>query len=414
MGERPGRPYKSDAPGKLIMHLDIDAFFASIEKRRNPRLIGKPVIVGAGVIASCCYTARKYGLSAGMSLRQARRRCPDVVILEGNYHVYKAFSDRIWQTCHDFTPAVDTLLDDAYLDLSGSQRLHGPPQRIGQRLRERVRQETGLSVTVGLGSSRVVARLASAGAKPDGYCYVEPGTEQDFLEALSVRKLPGVGYKRAGILQKLNVHTIGALSRLPCWSLEQLFGANGTALHERAQGRDSQVLDKREIPRTISRETSFHAHTTDHSEIEAMLYYLTERAMKTLRELQLLTGILTVKIRYGDGMGDKRAQRLPQPTDSDSEAFTHTQRLLERLYTRRVALHNIGVVLAGLSVPGPVQAELFEPAKQHDQRKVYRALDAIRQQHGYRAIVAGPSVALLNHLPQDDHGFILRTPSLTK
>ena len=274
---------------RWIMHLDIDAFFASIEKVRNPHLIGKPVIVGSGVIASCCYTARRHGLSAGMNLSEARRICPQVIILAGNYPVYKAFAERIWEICHDITPAVDTLLDDAYLDLTGVTRLYGSLLQMAQKLQAHIREVTGLAVTLGLGTSRTVARLASAAGKPNGVRLVEAGSERAFLADLPVEKLPGVGRKRAEILHKLNIHTIGALADLPAGSLEQIFGATGTALYEYSRGRDSQVLNANEIPRTISRETSFHADTIDRSKIEAMLYYLTERAMKTLRELELLT-----------------------------------------------------------------------------------------------------------------------------
>ena len=398
---------------RWIMHLDIDAFFASIEKVRNPHLIGKPVIVGSGVIASCCYTARRHGLSAGMNLSEARRTCPQVIILAGNYPVYKAFAERIWEICHDITPAVDTLLDDAYLDLTGVTRLYGSLLQMAQKLQAHIRQVTGLAVTLGLGTSRTVAQLASAAGKPNGVRLVEAGTERAFLADLPVEKLPGVGRKRAEILHKLNIHTIGALGNLPAGSLEQIFGANGTALYERSQGRDSQVLNANEIPRTISRETSFHADTIDRSEIEAMLYYLTERAMKTLRELELLTKTVTVKIRYSDGPGDKSAARLPQATALDSEAFDQAMRLLNRLYTRRVALHGVGVVLSNFSLAAAEQPGLFD---YNDRNRIdlYIALDAIRQKHGYRALVAGQSIQLLNHLPQDVQGFVLRTPSLTK
>jgi DNA polymerase-4 len=397
-----------------ILHMDIDAFFASVEKVRNPRLIGKPVIVGSGVIASCCYTARRRGLSAGMSLKEARRCCPDVIILAGNQPVYRAFAERVWEICHDFTPAVESLLDDAYLDITGSQWLYGSPRRLGMLLRQRVRQETGLTVTAGVGSSRVVARLASAGAKPNGLGWVEPGAEAAFLADLPVAKLPGVGRKRASILHKLNVHTIGALRALPLGALEQLFGAQGAALYERARGRDSQVLTTREIPRTLSRETSFHADTTDRCEIEGMLYYLIERAMKTLRQLHLTVKTLAVKIRYGDGVFDKRSRRLAQPTRSDSLAFEQARSLLETIHTRRVALHGIGVALSGLALAGAVQQELFADPGRRFHDDLYPALDAVRQKYGYRALVAGPSIHLLNRLPQDDHGFVLRTPSLTK
>ncbi len=399
---------------KHIMHLDIDAFFASVEQVRNPRLAGKPVIVGSGVIASCSYEARRFGLYAGMSLAAARKRCPGAVILAGDYQVYRSFAEKLWEVCRRFTPTMETLLDDAYLDLSGSEKLHGNYELLARRLKACIYRETGLTVSMGLATSRTVARMASASGKPNGLVVVPPGKEMDFIRDLPVDKLPGGGHATYAVLTKLNVTTIGALSNLPRWSLEALFGANGCALFERAHGRDSHVLSPSEAPQSISRETSFHKDTTETDEIEGMLYYLTERAMKTLRELGLLARTVAVKIRYSDSTGDASSRSLPEATALDSEAFQLARQLLWRLYCRRVSLHNLGITLSNFTLADKKQPELFNYENRLKLEGLYQVLDEVRRRFGYGAIVAGKSIELLKKLPRNDHGFILRTPSLTK
>ena len=399
---------------RRILHLDVDAFFASVEQVRNPRLRGRPVIVGAGVIASCSYEARKFGLHAAMSLSKAVRLCPDAIVLDGNHHVYSAFAQRVWDICHRFTPEVDTLLDDAYLDLTGTERLHGDVGSLARRLKDAVRAETGLTVTTGVGTSRVVARLASASQKPDGLVVVPPGGEMDFLHELPAEKLPGIGHKTAEVLHRLNITTIGQLAEMPRWSLETLFGANGTAFHERSHGRDSHVVRRSEIPRSISRETCFHRETCDRHEIEGMLYYLSERGTRTLRDLGLTARTVTVKIRYCDFTGESASRSLGRPSDLDDEIYDLACVILRRVYTRRVSLRGIGVVLSNLKMQSGDQPELFDGKGRERRVRLYRTLDAVRRRYGYGAIVAGRSLDLLGSLEKGDHGFVLRTPSLTK
>jgi len=396
-----------------MMHLDIDAFFASVEQVRNPRLRAKPVIVGAGVIASCSYEARRFGLHAAMSLAKAKRLCPQAVVLDGNYQIYHAFAEQVWEICRRLTPDMDTLLDDAYLDLSGTERLHGDVKHLARQLKNTVRRETGLVVTCGVATSRVVARMASASMKPDGLVVVAPGDEINFIRDKPVEKLPGVGPRTAEILRRLNITTIGALSEIPRGSLEQLFGAHGVAFYERSHGRDSHVVGRSEIPKSISRETCFHRETTDRREIEGMLYYLAERAARTLRELGLAARGVTVKIRYSDFTGEATSKRLAHHTDLDDEIYALACGILRRTYTRRVSLRGIGVVLSNFRRVGDDPSGLFDGDRRRRAR-LYRTLDEVRRRYGYRAVVAGRSLDLVDLLESNDHGFVLRTPSLTK
>ena len=399
---------------RLIMHLDVDAFFASVEQVRNPRLAGKPVIVGAGVIASCSYEARRFGLKAAMSLSKARRLCPQAIVLDGNHHIYSAFAEQVWGICHRFTPEVDTLLDDAYLNLTGTERLHGDAHTLARTLKDAVHRETGLTVRTGVATSRVVARMASASMKPDGLVVVAPGEEAAFLHDKPVEKLPGIGPKTAAVLKRLNVNTIGEVAAMPRWSLEEMFGANGRAFHERAHGRDSHVVKRSEVPRSISRETCFHRETSDRHEIAGMLYYLSERAARTLRELGLTTKTVTVKIRYSDFTGTSASRSIARWTDLDDEIYVLACAILDRVYTRRVSLRGIGIVLSNFRMHAGEQPELFDERTRTQRARLYRVMDEVRRRYGYGSVVAGRSLDLLGRLEKSDHGFVLRTPSLTK
>jgi DNA polymerase-4 len=309
---------------------------------------------------------------------------------------------------------METLLDDAYLDLSGTERLNGGAQQIARRIKDRVHEETGLTATCGLAASRVVARMASASGKPDGLVVVPPGGEPEFLRERPVEKLPGIGPVTAEILHRLNVVTIGQLAELPCKSLEVLFGANGAALYERSHGRDSRAMSKSEIPKSISRETAFHRETCDRTEIEGMLYYLGERAARTLRDLGAAAKTATVRIRYSDFTSETAAKSLARHTDLDDEIYEIARRILREVYRRRVSLRGIGVILSGIRSSNAEQPELFDEGNRARRSKLYRVLDEVRRRYGYGSIIAGRSLDLLGALEKNDHGFVLRTPSLTK
>jgi DNA polymerase-4 len=423
-----------------VLHVDIDAFFASVEQLRNPTLRGKPVAVGSGVVASASYEARRHGLHAGMPLRKARELCPGLVILAGHAAMYRCFSEAIFDICAAYAPALETYLDEAYCDWSGTERLYPDPIRVAAEIKERILREVGLRVTAGLGRNRMIAKMTSKLAKPDGLRRVLPEEEESFLPGLPLGRLPGVGPRTEQLLTKLNLHTIGDLRKLSRDSLRNMLGAAGVVLHERCRGEDTQPVSPREIPRSIRRETSFHRDTIDPEEIEGTLYYLTERAANTLRELRLETRSLGVKIRYSDFREEAASRRFPVCTQLDSELFTCARNIFRTLHARRVALRLVGITISDLRPDrGLRQAELFasempwetdaashvpaldirSAAERHlgHQRRELRlleSLDAIRKRYGYASVVCGKSLHLLGKLPQDDHGFILRTSSLTR
>jgi len=409
---------KAENP-QLIVHVDVDAFFASVEQLLIPSLRGRPVVVGSGVIASCSYEARRFGLRAGMSLHEARRLCPSCVFLKGDYQIYRCFAEHVWNVCRRYTTSLETFLDEAYGDATGIPR--GSPLAFGRRLREDVRREVGLPVSVGLARNRMLAKLASGSVKPRGVAWVSPGEEQTFLAPLPIGKLPGVGRATAERLADMNVKTVSDLRAFGRKFLSAAFGRRGEVLYERCRGREGHpnpsgpgiLPASQRVPRTISRETTFHQPQCDPQRIRGMLFYLLERAMRTVRARNLLTRSVEVSIRYEDFRQVAARRTLDEPTDDDEAAFHVVLDLLERLHTRRVALRHVGIVLSRF-VPDSARATLFEPRTSARRRELHGALDAIRDRYGHAAVVAGKSIELLGSLEQNDYGFVLRTPSLTK
>ncbi len=453
-----------------VLHIDIDAFFASIEKLRNPRLSQQPVAVGTGVIASCCYVARQFGLYAGMPLGEARRRCRSLIILEGHYAIYRCFAEEVFSRCQEIAPSVESYLDEAFCDLNGTQRLTDWSEARLKKFQARVKKEVGLDISLGLGPNRMVAQMASKSAKPAGARLVLPEQIETFIKDLPIRSLPGVGSKTEKLLKKLNIKTIGSLRLLDRTSLKAMLGQVGEVLYERCRGRDTRIISTREIPRSISRETSFHQETTDAHEIEGMIHYLSERAGNTMRKLGLSCRKIGVKIRTADFRGEQTATRLKAPTNIDAEIFVEALTRYRRLHKRRVALRLVGITLLDL-VPesSTIALDLFEPSpeevlanlkadsnsrsqpslhgehlgEEHREEEAEEAwqapevenllehasqvarskarasqlctsLDEIRERYGHSSVLSGQSIGLLGQLPQDVNGFILRTPCLTR
>jgi DNA polymerase-4 len=401
--------------GRVVLHVDIDAFFAAIEQLRDPRLAGRPVIVGAGVIASCSYEARRFGLHAGMSLAEARRLCPAAVILEGHAQVYRCFAEDIFACCRDLSPAVETYLDEAYCEMTGTERLHGDLIEAARDLKRRIRERTGLTVTCGLGPNRMLAKLVGKTTRrPDGLARIEASEADDFLRERPIEQLAGVGRAHARTLRSMNLRTIGDLRAVPMDALQALFGVVGRLLHERCRGRDTAPVTAREVPQSISRETSFHRDTADRAEIEGMLEYLVGRACRTARELDLEARTVAVRLRYSDGEGSEQARSLAAPSDADPVVLGLALELLRRQFTRRVALHGVGLVLSRFAARVADQGDLFDAGAAFRREALLQAFDRVRGAYGHGVLVSGRALTLKGRLAEDRHGFVLRTPSLTQ
>ena len=407
-------------PSVWIVHVDVDAFFASVEQLLIPRLRSQPVVVGSGCIASCSYEARRFGLHAGMSLVSARKRCPQAVVLAGHYPIYRCFAEHIWEICRQYCCSLETFLDEAYgeigvADHTPAGQLFPVPdsQRIGVRLQQRILRDVRLPVSVGLARNRMMAKLASSAAKPGGVRVIPPGSEADYLAPLPVEKLLGVGRKHAQALREMNITTIGQVAEISPMAMRDMFGRHGETLHDRAQGRDPQRLRPDALPKTISRETTFHAPTCDRNEILGMLCYLLQRAMRAMRERKLLLGCVEASIRYDDWKQYATRRTLPEPVDTDDDVLPIVVALFDKLHRRRVALRHVGVVLSNFT-PAAAVGRLFTPAPQQRREDLQHAIDIVRDRFGHGSMVTGKAIDLLGKLRQDDYGFVLRTPSLTK
>jgi len=385
-----------------ILHVDMDAFFVSVERVLDPALRGRPVIVGGdvserSVVASASYEARRYGVRSAMPMALARRRCPQAVVLRGNFAAYVEFSRRVHEILLRFTPLVQAVsLDDFYLDMTGCRRLYGPPLTAAERTKLTVRAETGLDVSIGAANNKVTAKVASGFAKPNGIVSVLPGCEAAFLRPLPVEKLPGVGPSTAAMLRKFNLRTVADLAHMPRALLERTFGQTGVDLWERANGRDSSpVVPDRGLPRSIGREHTFKEDTLDGKRIHAMLYALTERAARQLREEGLGARRVTVKVRYCNFRTVTAARSLSAPTDQDHLFYEAAQERLERLMTRGLRVRLIGITLSGLHSAVGRQGNLFDEETQRRRNRFYSGLDRLRERFGFHIAHVGPSLRLL-------------------
>src|SRR5882757_5752483 len=287
-----------------ILHVDMDAFFVSVELLDRPDLRGKPVVVGGrpdqrGVVSAASYEARKFGIHSAMPLRTASRLCPHAVFLDGHHEKYSEWSDRIASILAKFSPIVEMVsVDEAYLDLSGTERLHGPPLAAADKLLRTITRTTALPCSGGLATTRLVAKVASDQAKPRGLLWVAPGREERFLAPLPVRKIPGIGKVTERALRALSIETVEQIAALPQEKLEKIFGQWGTALFRKARGGDSYEFVVDAEPKSISHNHTFGEDTDDTVALTAMLSHLSQKACKRLREAGLATRSLKITSRY--------------------------------------------------------------------------------------------------------------------
>ena len=414
------------APPVRILHLDIDAFFASVEQRDDPRLRGRPVAVGTGVVASCSYESRRWGVRTGMRLAEARRLCRGLLVLPGDYRRYEQAARRVLGICHERTPLVEmAALDDLYLDLT-----HGPfpCEQVAQELAEQVRAEVGLSASLGVGSGKFVAQVATQEAKDrkvrallrpaaDGpqstVVVVPPGAERAYLAPWPAEVLPGVGPQVRARLGRLNVRRVGEVAGVPLTALCGLFGERGRKLRELACGLDPRPVEPYRPPQSVSRRTSFEPATADGDFLLAMLDHLLDRAASWLRFRGLATRGLGLCVRYGDYRGADARASFPRATADEGELKAAARERFLRLYLRRLPLRLLGVELAPLRPP-EAQAVLFPDADAERARRLAECKDAIRQRFGFMSLLSGSALLLGRQLEHDRDNFRLRTPCLTR
>ncbi len=382
------------AAHRVIAHLDFDAFFAAVEENRDPSLRGKPVIVGGGergVVSTANYVARRYGIHSAMPLRTARRLCPHGVYLTGHHRLYLDYSRRLMAMLDGYSPLVEQMsLDEAYLDLTGTERLFGPPVRTARLIQRRVADELHLTISVGLATNKLVAKVASDYHKPAGFTVVPPGKEAEFLAPLPVEGLPGIGPALLEQLRDRGVATVGDLARVPSHLLRLSFGEWGEVLAHRARGEDLRRVTPHEEVKSISREHTFEEDVSDVSLLESTLIALTEDVCRRLRRKRLEARTVTVKIRYSDFVTHTCSHTLSRPLDVDEAFFKEVLALFRTGRRRRYHLRLVGVGLSNL-VPRAWQDDLFDQELPL-LRELDLKLDAIREKYGKEAVRRGAAL----------------------
>jgi len=403
----------------VIMHIDLDAFFVSVEQALNPELKGKPVVVGGkpdrrGVVASASYEARAFGLHAGMPLITARRLCPQAIFIEGSFTKYREASQRFMAILADFSPYLEPVsLDEAYLDVSGFESIHGSIHQMALAIKQRIKDELGLSASVGIASGKVVAKIAAELSKPDGLLEVAAGEERSFLAPLPIAKLPGIGKKAEGILNGLGINTIGQLANMPLSALKGHFGVFAELLHRHANGIDDRKIEPPAAAKSISRETTFAQDTRDRSLLKATLGYLSERVGAELRQKGRQAGCVTLKLRYADFSTITRRHTLIKATDADQTIFdTGLKLLTTALSLEKQLVRLIGIGVSNLTEAGR-QLDMLDSSAQRLER-LNEAIDRIRKKYGFTAIQTGRTLLLKDIFPPSDDGYTLHTPSLSR
>lgn len=381
---------------RLVCHVDMDAFFVSVEELFDPSLKGKPVVVGGkanqrGVVAAASYAARKFGVHSAMPLRTAARLCPQATFVEGRPERYREYSKKIFEILNNFSPQVEMAsIDEAYLDLTGTERLLGPALRAAHSLHETIRRKTALRCSLGLASSRLVAKVSSDQAKPNGVLYIVPGREARFLAPLDVRKIPGVGKRTEESLHKLGIRRVGDLADLDESFLRLHFGRWGLALAGKAKGEDAGGWFDAEIgaegdPKSISHEHTFGEDTAQRDRLETALLKLSEMVAKRLREHRLYARTIQLKLRDEDFYTITRAQSLDHATQLDHEVAAAVIRLFKQAWNGKTPIRLLGVHAGGLE-HSEGQMSLLEEAKTARLREAFRSVDHIRNRFGDASI----------------------------
>ena len=377
---------------KTYFHVDMDAFFVSVEELFDPSLRGKPVVVGGkadqrGVVSAASYAARKFGLHSAMPLRTAYRLCPHAIFVEGHPERYREYSRKVYKVLQGFSPQVEMAsVDEAYMDLTGTEKLHGRPLEAAHRLHDAIKRDTALNSSIGIAASRMVAKVASDQAKPNGILWVLPGQEARFLAPLEVRKIPGVGKVTEKSLQARGIRTVGDLAALDEAFLREHFGEWGLALAGKSHGRDAGGWFAGEVgessdPKSISHEVTFNEDTDDVDMLESTLARLSEMVGRRLREHSLHARTVQLKLRYSDFTTITRAHSLDHATQLDTEIFREARELFRRNRKAKAKIRLLGVHASGFE-SGEGQLSLLDEDATNRWRKALSAVDQLRDKFG--------------------------------
>jgi DNA polymerase-4 len=381
---------------RTIFHVDMDAFFVSVEELFDPSLIGKAVVVGGqkderGVVSAASYEARKFGVHSALPLRTAAQLCPHAIFLDGHPDRYRDYSHRVHDVLLEFSPLVEMAsVDEAYLDLTGSERLLGPPLKAAHALHQRMKLSTGLNCSIGIATSRMVAKVSSDQAKPNGILWIQPGLEANFLAPLDVRRIPGVGKVSEQKLHEIGIRKVGDLARLDESFLRRRFGQWGLALAGKARGADAgawfdTAFTAGDDPKSISHEHTFSEDTAVQDQIESTLTRLTEKVARRLREHSLHARTVHLKLRYSDFTTLTRAHTLPRATQLDHELISASRALFRQAWRHGAPVRLIGIGASGLDLEEG-QLALLDGERNERAHKALSAVDRIRDKFGESSV----------------------------
>lgn len=372
---------------RSIVHLDLDTFFVSCERRLDSRLEGKPILIGGtsdrGVVASCSYEARLFGIHSAMPMKMAKERCPEAIIIKGNTSTYSKFSGEVTEIIKEAAPVFEkTSIDEFYLDLTGMDRFFGSA-KYASELRQKIIKETGLPISFGMSQNKTVSKIATGEAKPNNQLLIDYGKEKDFLCPLSVQKIPMVGIKTYQTLCNLGVRKIQTIQQMPVEMMESALGQNGISIWKKAHGIDNSPVEQYHERKSISTERTFDYDTIDVMKLKGIMAAMAENLAFQLRRGNKLTGCVSVKVRYSDFQTHTLQKKIPY-TAADHDLLPLVAELFEKLYNRRLLVRLIGVNYSSL-VNGYHQMSLFEDAVRYS--RLYQAMDHIRDRFGDRSVM---------------------------
>jgi len=347
--------------GTPILHCDLDAFYASVEQILDPTLAGKPILVGGGVVVAASYEARAFGISAPMNVRRALERCPEAIVVSGSFHAYSEYSDQVMEILRDFTPLLEQIsIDEAFLDVSGSTHLLGDPAEIGRTIRHRVKDETGLPISIGVASSKFLAKVASAAAKPDGLLVVNPDDEIKWLHSLPIRVIWGIGPVTERKLHDHGVKTVGELAETPVEALSRWLGPGaGHHLHALAWNRDPRLVQTSRRAKSIGAQSALGRGLTDPGELSGVLLHLADRVGTRMRKKSKVGKTFTLRVRFDDMTSATRATTFDAPLNTTAALHRAAMALLDDARSDHDGpLTLVGISMSKLSDEGAVQMEL--------------------------------------------------------
>ncbi len=371
---------------RSVVHMDLDTFFVSVERLKDSRLNGKPVLVGGssdrGVVAACSYEARQFGIHSAMPMRTARSLCPEAILVKGDHEHYSLYSQMVTDIIEEAVPMYEkSSIDEFYIDMTGMDRFFGTWKYV-QELRERIIRETGLPISMGLSGNKTVSKVATGEAKPNNKIKVDYGTEKPFLAPLAVRKIPMVGEKTAETLRRMGIIQIATVQEMPKRVMENILGEHGSSIWKKANGLDSSPVQPYSERKSISTEETFEQDTIDIKKLNNILVAMTEKLAYQLRKEGKLAAVVTVKLRYSDFETHTRQVRIAY-TSADHILISTVKELFVKLYERRVLVRLIGVRLSGL-VYGGYQINLLEDSE--SVIRLYQAMDRLRNRYGKHSI----------------------------